>query len=182
MEAAKARDLSCGVPYTQEPQRQPIIALNRSRSVSRTLSLIAILGVMSSPCIVAAADDTLDVIGTWQADNIEHAGNKVDDEKVKKITLNFEKDKVTSDSNEGDDGKNTFSYSIDQKEALKKIDFEGLDGKVKGKKIFGIIRKDGENLQICISFGDVNAPNDRPTDFAGRVDRPWVVITLKPKK
>jgi len=144
--------------------------------------LLAVVGVVVSQGLASAADDTLDVKGAWQAITVEHGTDKQEGEKIEKITLTFDKDRVVSEGNEGEDAKLTLTYKIDQKEGLKKIDFEVIEGKLKGKKIPGIVRKDGDKLQLCVVISDGDDAAERPTDFAARVDRPWILITLKPKK
>lgn len=148
--------------------------------LARTTGSLLLVACLIAPSIGLAADE-LDVKGSWQAISVERGSDKEQGEKIEKITLTFDKDRVVSEGNEGEDAKITLSYTIDQREAPKKIDFEILDGKLKGKKIPGIVRKDGDNLQLCVVIGDDDAP-ERPTDFAARVDRPWILITLKPKK
>ena len=55
-------------------------------------------------------------------------------------------------------------YTIDPSKKPKTIDFEAIEGEVKGQKLHGIYELDGDTLRFCLAPAD----QGRPTDFTAK--------------
>lgn len=102
----------------------------------------------------SAAEEAAGLQGAWQVIAIEAAGDKVPDDRVKKIDLSylFEGNKVTVHRPDRKDNPGTFA--VDPKHTPKRIDLY-LPGQGRMQGVYSV---DGKTLRLCLSVDERKYP------------------------
>ncbi len=137
--------------------------------------------------LLLAADDPKDakkkdlgqLKGTWTASSIEYAGEKVESDIIKGLTVVIDGDKMTikGDSAEIEKyGKATLK--IDPTTTPKVIDISITGGDEKGTTFEGIYEVGKDELKLCVAL----AGKERPTKFESRAGTQEVLAVFKREK
>ena len=129
--------------------------------------------VFSMALPATAADDKEKLVGTWMVTSMEKDGKQQTAEVNKDKTVKITADTITCT---GKDGKCDMAsrYTLDTSAKPWQATFNCTEGEYKGKTMKGIVKLEGDTLQICFSNPDEAAP----TDFKAS-DAKQCSITLK---
>ncbi|PAY18765.1 TIGR03067 domain-containing protein [Rhodopirellula sp. SM50] len=148
----------------------------------RSLLLGLLLVGIAFP-LVANAEDAQDqavkkdrkkLQGVWQVTSLVIAGNKANDEDVKKMTVVNGDDgtwSVRSEGKETSKGVSTISPSAKPKT----IDFTATEGGSSGEHFVGIYQLGKNKRKLCF----VRRDKDRPTDFTSTTENQAILVTYK---
>jgi uncharacterized protein (TIGR03067 family) len=116
--------------------------------------------------------------GTWHVIGVEENGQKTPEDKLKEAngTVTIQADKHTLKLGGQDRG--TATIKLDPNAKPKQYDLHITEGPEKGKVLQGIYELEGDTWRLCLSKDG----KSRPTEFAGKANTTWVLVTMKKEK
>jgi len=131
--------------------------------MGRTLLVSAALALVLT--VPVGADDSKDaakLIGTWKVTGGEKDGKLQASSDLKGKEVKITKDTITCTK----DGKTEMActYTLDTSSKPWKIEMKGTEGDHKGKTMKGIVKLEGDKLQVCHAKPDKAAPKDFATN------------------
>ncbi len=120
-------------------------------------SAFALVLVLQARAQETARGGASKLVGTWTVTHEEKGGTRVSEDKLKGRQVKITRDTITCMSA---DGKHEMvcRYEVTTTSTPWKLDLTCTEGEHKGKRLHGIAKLEDNNLQICFSKPDQEAP------------------------